>query len=266
MLKRLSPARNRWPEIAEFDERVAGLGMRQAEKAAELAELRDREIAAQAADADRLASWQLDGEQGPRPAPELPEIRRQIRQRQEEWEALTRATERVLADKAAFVHEHRGRLVKDADSHADDAHRRYLDLIDQLAEARAELAASRRSTVWARLYPNREAGTEPPDQLAGGRRQPLEAMGLTASVAPNRVLDALKADADWLRQAATPEQKALMGEGRDPRKPPATEWSDTPKRGRSGTRGPRTGYGAGDLQWAPRTPTPSSVGTYAPPG
>jgi hypothetical protein len=43
------------------------------------------------------------------------------------------------------------------------------------------------------------------------------------------VLDALRADADSLREAATPEQKALMGEGRDPRTPPATEWSDTPE-------------------------------------
>jgi hypothetical protein len=43
------------------------------------------------------------------------------------------------------------------------------------------------------------------------------------------VIDAFRADANWLRQAATPEQKALMGEGRDPRKPPATEWSDKPE-------------------------------------
>ena len=62
--KRLSPARNRWPEIAAFDERVAELLQRQAEKASELRDLRDREIGAPAADADRLATWQLDGEQG----------------------------------------------------------------------------------------------------------------------------------------------------------------------------------------------------------
>jgi len=79
--KRLSPARNRWPEIAAFDERVAELEQRQAAKADELRELRDRELAAPAVDADRLATWQLDGEQGPRPEPELPEIRKRIRER-----------------------------------------------------------------------------------------------------------------------------------------------------------------------------------------
>jgi hypothetical protein len=227
--RRLSPARNRWPEIVEFDQRVAELEMRQAAKADELRELRDREMAEPPAHADRLAAWQLEGEHGPRPESELPTIRRQIRQRQEEWDALTRATERVLAEKAEFVEKHRGRLVRDADRLADDAHRRYLELVDQLTNQRAELQASRRATVWARLYPGEAAARETPDQFCGGRAKPLRAMGLEASVAPDRVLDALKADADWLRDAATPEQKALMGEGRDPRTPPATEWSDTPE-------------------------------------
>jgi hypothetical protein len=226
--KRLSPTRNRWPEIAEFDQRVAELEMRQAAKADELRELRDLEIAAPAADADRLATWQLDGEQGPRPEPDLPTIREQIQQRQEEREALTRATERVLQEKAEFVAKHRARLVKDADGHADEAHGRYLELVAELAEARAELAAARRATIFARLYPGEQAGQEPPDTLCGGRAQPLRAMGLGGNVAPGRVLDALKADADWLREAATPEQKALIGEGRDPRKPPATGWHDDP--------------------------------------
>ena len=60
-------------------------------------------MAAPAIDADRLATWQLDGEKGRRPEPELPKIREQIRERQEEWEALTRATERVLVDKTEYV-------------------------------------------------------------------------------------------------------------------------------------------------------------------
>lgn len=55
-----------------------------------------------------------EGEQGPRPEPELPKIRDEIQQRQEEWEALTRATERVLEEKTKFVERHRKRLVTDA--------------------------------------------------------------------------------------------------------------------------------------------------------
>jgi hypothetical protein len=141
--RRLSPARNRWPEIAEFDQRVAELEARQAAKAEELRELRDREISAPAADADRLATWQLDGERGDRPEPELPTIREQIERRREEWEALTRATERVLQEKAEFVAKHRGRLVKDADSHADQAHRRYLERRD--IDRRARVLTVRRT-------------------------------------------------------------------------------------------------------------------------
>jgi hypothetical protein len=221
--RRLSPARNRWPEIAAFDERVAELEMRQAAKADELRELRDREIAAPAADADRLATWQLDEEKGPRPEPELPAIREEIQRRKEEWEALTRATARVLADKTAFVEKHRGRLVKEADSYADEARRRYLELIDQLADARADLAAKRSAAVWARLYPGELAGRGPADTFAGGRRVPLQAMGLSANVEPGRVLDGLRADAEWLYQAATPEQRFAI-EGRDPRTPPDTVW------------------------------------------
>lgn len=221
--RRLSPARNRWPEIAAFDERVAELEMRQAAKADALRELRDREIAAPAMDADRLATWQLDGEKGPRPEPELPAIREQIQGRQEEWEALTRATARVLADKTAFVEKHRGRLVKEADSYASEAHARYLELVDQLADARADLFAKRSAAMWARLYPGELAGRGPADTFAGGRRVPLQAMGLNANVEPGRVLDRLRADADWLYQAATPEQRFAI-EGRHPRTPPDTVW------------------------------------------
>lgn len=197
--------------------------MRQAEKATDLRDLRDREIAAPAADADRLATWQLDGEKGPRPEPELPAIREEIQRRQEEWEALTRATSRVLADKAAFVEKHRGRLVKEADSYADEAHARYLELVDKLAEARADLFGLRRAAVWARLYPAEQSAREVPDTFAGGLTRPLRAMGLDALIAPDRVLDGLRADADYLRQAATPEQRFAI-EGRDPRHPPDTVW------------------------------------------
>lgn len=167
--RRLSPARNRWPEIAAYDERVAELEMRQAAKA--------------------------------------PVIREQIRERQEEWEALTRATARVLAAKTEFVEKHRGRLVKEADSYASEAHARYLELVDQLADARADLAAKRSAAVWARLYPAEQAGRGPADTFAGGRKRPLQAMGLSANVEPGRVFDALRADAEWLADAASPEQR-----------------------------------------------------------
>jgi hypothetical protein len=44
--KRLSPFANKWPEIVEFDTRVAELELRQAQVGADLQQLHDRELAA----------------------------------------------------------------------------------------------------------------------------------------------------------------------------------------------------------------------------
>jgi hypothetical protein len=105
---------------------------------------------------------------------------------------------------------------------------RYLELVDQLTEARQELRDLRRAAVWARLYPGEQTAVEPPDSFARGLRRPLQAMGLTADVQAERVLDGPRADAAWLRRAATPEQRAAI-EGRDTRTPPGTHWDNTPE-------------------------------------
>jgi hypothetical protein len=64
---------------------------------------------------------------------------------------------------------------------------------------------------------------EPPDTIAGARKRPLERAGINAAIAPDRLLGVLRADADWLRGAATPEQHLAI-EVRDPRTPPNTVW------------------------------------------
>jgi hypothetical protein len=85
--KRLSPFKNRWPEITEFDMRVAELEQRQAEIQSELADLHARANAAPDLDAAALADWELSNRKGPRPAPTLPDIQDEIKQRQSSWEA-----------------------------------------------------------------------------------------------------------------------------------------------------------------------------------
>jgi hypothetical protein len=222
--KRLSPRRNLWPEVLKFDERVAELEMRHAAKADELRELRDREIAAPAEDADHLATWQLDGEHGPRPEPELPALQEQIRQRQEDWEALTRATERVLIEKSTYIAKHRSRLAGEAAKERERATRRCHELVHELAEEREILKAARHTEVWCSLYPSELAAREVPDTFAGARAVALRPLGIEHQVPTQRVIEALHHDVDWVAKAADPEQKAAMGEGRDPRKPPATVW------------------------------------------
>ena len=67
---------------------------------------------------------------------------------------------------------------------------------------------------------------EVPDSFAGGLRRPLQAIGLSAAVPVVRIIDGLRADADWLRRAATHEQQAAV-EGRDPRSDPGGQWANT---------------------------------------
>jgi hypothetical protein len=175
--KRLTPGRNPWPQVAEFDERVAELEQRQAAAADELRELHERKQLAPERDHDRLAEWELADRKGPRPEPELPAIDAAIERLQAEWEGLSRATQRVLDDKAQYVEEHRARLSKEADGHVDETHRRYLELVDELASVREDLFGKRRAAVWARLYPGEQSAREVPDTCAGGRKRPLQAMG-----------------------------------------------------------------------------------------
>jgi hypothetical protein len=229
-LWRLSPQRNRWPEIAEFDDRVAELEQRRAALSAELADLHQRQQAAPMADAERLAAWQLDGQKGPRPEPQLPAIDDAIRQRQADSDGLTLAIGKRLEEKAAFVARHRSRLVKQADEATQAAHERVLALIDELAQARTELAELRQVAVWAATFPDEEATRNAPTQvLAGGLRKPAEKAGLSHAVDVHRILELLRDDARWLRDASTPQQKALLA-GRDPRKHTTDAvWAGTPE-------------------------------------
>jgi hypothetical protein len=86
--------------------------------------------------------------------------------------------------------------------------------------------------LWSALYPDATAGVEAPQHhmLAGGLRRPLEqTLGITHQLQANRVIDALRADADWVKDAATPEQRALL-EGRNPKRPNSdATWAGTPE-------------------------------------
>src|SRR5829696_10478650 len=78
-LARLSPRRNRWRDVAEFDERIAKLEQRQADIGREIGELEERLRQAPAAHEQRLAEWIAAGERGDRPLSEAPELERYSR-------------------------------------------------------------------------------------------------------------------------------------------------------------------------------------------
>jgi len=230
-LRRLSPTRNRWPELAEIDGRVADVERRQGEAGQQLRELHGRRNNAPTADADRLASWLAD-QKGPRPQSSIPAIEEEISEVEAEVAGLEILVGRELDAKARYVERHRKRLVRDAAAHTAEACERVIELVNQLEQARATLVGARQSALWAALFPDEQAGRGPQSTLlAAGRAKPVrETLGLETAVEYGRVLKALAADARYWRDAGTtPEQRAEMDGTPDSTRVSGVSWVGTPE-------------------------------------
>ncbi|MEJ7798435.1 MAG: hypothetical protein WKF42_08055 [Solirubrobacteraceae bacterium] len=230
-MRRLSPTRNRWPELRAIDERVADVERRLAETAERSRELHEKHANAPSVDADRLASW-LDGQKGPRPVSSIPAIDEQITEAETEAAGLEILVGRELDAKSEYVQKHRARLVKDAAAHTAEAHERVVELVDQLEQARAALVGAREAALWGALYPGEQAGRGPQASLlAGGRAKPVrETLGLEVAVEYARVLKALAADALFWRDAgSTPEQRAAMDGTPGSARVSGADWVGTPE-------------------------------------
>ena len=93
-------------------------------------------------------------------------------------------------------------------------HGRLLAAIELVERERTALAEAREAAVWARLYPDESTGRMPRfNTFAGALRRVLQPLGMTAQVDASRVFEALRGDADWLRDVVGSEQRsALDGE------------------------------------------------------
>jgi uncharacterized coiled-coil protein SlyX len=234
--KKLSPWRSRWPEVHQFDERIAELEMQQSAILGDLQRLADRRHSAPARDAEALGAWELEGRKGERPEPTLPAIDADIERLQQELEGLRAAVDTVLQRKASFVEKHRKRLLGEATSDARKALAGYHEAIDALAQAREELRAARHDELWCALYPGELAGRDVPDSFCGERQKPLRRLGLNAGVHPSRVIEALHDDADWIRGAVTEEQYAAIHNAHPRGVRGVALWVDTPE-GKEWVRG-----------------------------
>jgi hypothetical protein len=212
-LARISPRRNRWPELRAIDERLAELDRRQEGLSAGLVDLRGRRERADAEHAERLAAWLEAGQAEPRPTSEVRALEDAIAEAEAEYAAIDTLRERVLGERIAYVEKHRKRLVADAERETAQAKARYLELCDQAEQARAALVELRETTIWASLYPSEVLATYAPSHaLVGGR--PRETARHLASVeqsiaAPN-AFSLLRADAEHFGQVSTREQAAAM--------------------------------------------------------
>src|SRR3954452_16295663 len=135
--RRLSPRRDRWGQVAEFDERVARLERRQADVTAEMAAAREQLTRAQEADRLALANWVADQE-GERPSSTVPAIEQRIVDLQADWDAVTLAVAHVLEEKSRFVEKQRRRLIRDAVKARRRAVERFQAAIAAAEDARTE--------------------------------------------------------------------------------------------------------------------------------
>lgn len=208
-LARLLPRRNRWSDVAAFDEKVVGLEDIRRRLAAEREHLTVQHQGAENIDRQALADWHLNG--GRRPTPTAPALAARIAELDRETEAAALAIDQTLAAKVKHVEGNRGRLVETADRDLAAKSERVLALVDELAAARQELGDASATAGWARTFPHPSAASTLPAQLVAlGRQQPVAKHldGYKGQVNAERLFQLLRDDAQMLRDSAPADQVA----------------------------------------------------------
>lgn len=212
-LARISPRRNRWPELAAIDELIAECDQRQEQLRLALAELRGRRQRADAEHAVTLAAWMNAGSLDPKPIWEAKALDESIVEASADHLAIDHQRDRVLEERIAFVAKHRKRLVRDAERETERMLQRYLELVDAVEQTREDLVGLRATSVWAAIFPHESLVSTPPSHaLVGGRRRETEhhLPGLKAELPAHSVLGLLRADARYFATVSTLEQAAAL--------------------------------------------------------
>jgi len=211
-LARISPRRNRWPELRLIDERVAEIDQAQARASQELQETRERRQGAEPRHQAELADWLAAGQPGERPVPEAAELEERIAVLAAEIAAHDLVRERVLEERVAFVVQSRKALVRDVEKELEERRARCLELLDELEHARDDLIALAQTGAWARLYPSETLTAAPPyaGAIVGARLslQERHLPGIKAQLPAASVYALLRADVDHCASAITVEQAA----------------------------------------------------------
>lgn len=209
---RLSPRRDRWAEVAAFDDRVGELEGRHGSLMNELTATREQLPVAAAEHEQALALWYADGAKGARPESAVPMLEARVRDMQDDLGAIDRLIEQALQEKATFVLKHRRRLVQQATRATVEARAAYEAAIAALTSAREELRLARRDQVWASLFPHGSLVSEPPltSMLAAGLVARWKRAGISQSFGLAELTKLLLEDADVLATASTREQAAAL--------------------------------------------------------
>ena len=103
--------------------------------------------------------------------------------------------------------------MKDAGAAVREAEARYRATIEQLLGAREELVDARVDEIWSKLYPaDVVASTPPPPPLVGGIPARLRAAvpGLQVPITPPDLRRLLEADAEFVVEMMTPQQREAL--------------------------------------------------------
>jgi len=131
---------------------------------------------------------------------------------------------RVLDEKTVFVQKHRRRLQKDSAKATEEAVERYRHLLGEVEQARLEALETRRSELWAQLFPSETITQDVESRLLLGGLRLKEVSWTKERIAIEEVLAVLRADCEWVRRAQTAAQQAEI-EGRDPRVEGRAVWA-----------------------------------------
>jgi hypothetical protein len=163
------PQRSLWPELADHNERVHDLQQQHADAVARLQGLKDQRELAPDRDAEAMAQWIADGQKGSRPTSTVDTVDEAIKEAERHEAGAQLAYDRALEARADFVERNRDRLVKVAEQEKLREHERFLKLVDELEQSRANMLTLREAETWARFFPDEEASQRPYNEGCGPR-------------------------------------------------------------------------------------------------
>jgi hypothetical protein len=226
---RFSPRRALWPELARFEGQLTELEARHRETISASADAQAQLRSVDRRDAQALARWELDGRRGEKPEAEEPALKEQVADLERERDGLAGAIAQVLADKAAFVTKNRARLTATASRLVGEAKASYIDAVERMAAARAELVDLRLTELWACVFPDEAAARMPrTDHLALGARSLYPPSLADRALDADGVIALLRTDAEAVTTSMSTAQRVVI-QNLDPRQPPGTQWDAAPR-------------------------------------
>jgi hypothetical protein len=210
---RIGPKRNRWKDLAAYEEQLISIEQRRTALLEEIGglnvELRnepDRHTA-------ELAEWLEAGSQGERPAPRASDLEHRVADLQAEYEALGLHYDKTLRERAEHVVKNRARFASDMRKAVANAEAAYRKGIDELEANRQELLDLRATHVWASLFPSELLANAPATSTLVGAKKAIQERhlpGVNFGLQALNVFALLRDDVTFCATVASVDQYAAL--------------------------------------------------------